>query len=37
MELSMATFLDLRKLIYEHSGIFFQENKKYVLESRLQT
>lgn len=36
MELSTETFLDLRKLIYEHSGIFFHENKKYVLESRLQ-
>ncbi|TAJ32024.1 MAG: protein-glutamate O-methyltransferase CheR [Nitrospirae bacterium] len=36
MELSPATFLNLRDLIYERSGIFFQENKKYLLEGRLQ-
>ncbi|MGH7230378.1 MAG: CheR family methyltransferase [Nitrospiraceae bacterium] len=36
MELSPTTFLDLRNLIYAQSGIFFQDNKKYVLEGRLQ-
>lgn len=36
MELSPATFVSLRDLIYERSGIFFQENKKYLLEGRLQ-
>ncbi|MEW6248561.1 MAG: protein-glutamate O-methyltransferase CheR [Nitrospirota bacterium] len=36
MELSLSTFKELRDLIYERTGIFFQENKKYVLESRLQ-
>ncbi len=36
MELSIETFRELRKLIYEYSGIFFHENKKYLLESRLQ-
>lgn len=36
MELSPATFVNLRDLIYERSGIFFQENKKYLLEGRLQ-
>ncbi|MBX3237181.1 MAG: protein-glutamate O-methyltransferase CheR [Nitrospiraceae bacterium] len=35
---SMApdTFKQLRDLIYEHTGIYFQESKKYLLESRLQ-
>ncbi|HJU04511.1 MAG TPA: protein-glutamate O-methyltransferase CheR, partial [Nitrospiraceae bacterium] len=36
MELSLTTFFDLRNLIYAQSGIFFQDNKKYVLEGRLQ-
>ncbi|WP_447972137.1 CheR family methyltransferase [Nitrospira sp. Kam-Ns4a] len=36
MELSAATFAALRNFIYEQSGIYFQDNKKYVLESRLQ-
>ncbi|HEX2054965.1 MAG TPA: CheR family methyltransferase [Nitrospiraceae bacterium] len=31
-----ATFKQLRDLIYEQTGIHFQENKKYLLESRLQ-
>lgn len=36
MQLSPSTFTDLRNLIYERTGIFFPDNKKYVLESRLQ-
>ncbi len=35
MPLSTKTFLDLRELIYEHSGMFFSESKTYLLESRL--
>lgn len=34
--LSIDTFKLLRDLIYEQTGIHFQENKKYLLESRLQ-
>lgn len=30
------TFKHLRDLIYEHTGIYFQESKTYLLESRLQ-
>ena len=30
-----AQFDRLRKIVYDRSGIFFQESKKYVLESRL--
>jgi chemotaxis protein methyltransferase CheR len=37
MEMTASTFASLRDLIYEQSGIYFQDNKKYVLESRLQT
>jgi chemotaxis protein methyltransferase CheR len=33
--MSAAQFERLRKVIHERSGIFFQESKKYVLESRL--
>ena len=33
--LGMDTFKHLRDLIYEHTGIHFQESKKYLLESRL--
>jgi len=36
MELSMMTFSNLRSLIYDQTGIFFQDNKRYVLEGRLQ-
>ena len=36
MQLSPSTFTDLRNLIYERTGIFFPDNQKYVLESRLQ-
>lgn len=30
-----AQFEQLRKVVYERSGIYFQDSKKYVLESRL--
>ncbi len=33
--MSAETFKHLRDLIYEQTGIHFQENKKYLLESRL--
>ncbi len=33
--MSTAQFEKLRKVVYERSGIFFQDSKKYVLESRL--
>lgn len=36
MELSAAVFAGLRDFIYEQSGLYFQDNKKYVLEGRLQ-
>ncbi len=36
MELSVATFKELRDFIYKQTGILFQDNKKYLLESRLQ-
>ena len=35
MPLSAQTFMDLRELIHEHSGMFFSESKKYLLENRL--
>jgi chemotaxis protein methyltransferase CheR len=35
MELNGKAFGDLRDLIYEKTGLFFQDNKKYLLESRL--
>lgn len=34
--MSAALFETIRKYIYESSGIYFQDNKKYFLESRLQ-
>ncbi|MBX3352260.1 MAG: protein-glutamate O-methyltransferase CheR [Phycisphaeraceae bacterium] len=34
-KLSDAQFTKLRKVIYDRSGIYFQDTKKYVLESRL--
>ena len=34
-KLSPDTFKQLRDLIYEKTGIFFQDNKTYLLESRL--
>ncbi len=30
-----AEFAQLRRIVYDRSGIFFQDSKKYVLESRL--
>jgi len=33
--LSNSTYEIFRKLIYENCGIYFQDNKKYLLESRL--
>lgn len=35
MEMSLPTFVQFRDLIYEKSGIYFPDNKKYVLDSRL--
>lgn len=34
--MSQPTFEIIRKFIYENTGIYFQDNKKYFLESRLQ-
>lgn len=34
--MSIALFQDIRKFIYDNTGIYFQDNKKYLLESRLQ-
>jgi len=36
MHLSAETFKQLRDLIYERSGMYFQDNKKYLLEGRLR-
>lgn len=36
VKLSDQTFEEWRKYIYELCGIYFQDNKKYLLESRLQ-
>lgn len=33
--MTAAEFAELRKIIYQRSGIHFQDSKKYVLESRL--
>ena len=35
LSMSDAQFAALRKIVYDRSGIHFQESKKYVLESRL--
>ncbi len=35
LSLSLDQFRDLREIIYEKSGIFFAENKLYLLENRL--
>ncbi len=35
LELTSAEFEEWRKFIYELTGIYFQDNKKYLLESRL--
>lgn len=34
--MSLPLFQEIRKYIYENTGIYFQDNKKYLLESRLQ-
>ena len=34
-KLSNSAFENIRKLIYDSCGIYFQDNKKYLLESRL--
>ena len=34
-KLSADQFKSIRDMLYEHSGIFFTENKQYLLESRL--
>jgi chemotaxis protein methyltransferase CheR len=34
--MSGSLYENIRKYIYENSGIYFQDNKKYFLESRLQ-
>ena len=34
-ELGEATFTRLRGLIYDRTGIYFQDNKRYLLESRI--
>lgn len=36
VKLSDPSFENLRKYIYDNCGIYFQDNKKYLLESRLQ-
>lgn len=36
LSLSLKAFETWRKYIYETTGIYFQDNKKYLLESRLQ-
>lgn len=36
LTMSSALFQTFRKFIYDNSGIYFQDNKKYLLESRLQ-
>jgi len=35
IEMSEAQFVKLRSIVYDRSGIHFQDSKKYVLESRL--
>jgi chemotaxis protein methyltransferase CheR len=32
----ITLFQEIRKFIYDNTGIYFQDNKKYLLESRLQ-
>ena len=36
LNLSLKSFEIWRKYIYDNTGIYFQDNKKYLLESRLQ-
>ena len=33
--MNMKDFIELRNIIYQYSGIFYTENKKYLLEGRL--
>ena len=33
--LTEQTFADLRSFIYDHTGIYFQDNKRYLMESRI--
>ena len=35
-KLTSQAFIEWRKFIYDLCGIYFQDNKKYLLESRLQ-
>ena len=34
-EMDMLTFTQLRDFIYDKSGIYLRENRKYILEKRL--
>lgn len=36
LELSDATFLEFRNFVYNKSGIYFNESKKYLFESRIE-
>lgn len=36
LELSDATFMEFRNFVYEKSGIYFNESKKYLFESRIE-
>ena len=36
IKMTVETFICLRDLVYEKTGIYFAENKKYFLENRLQ-
>lgn len=36
LNMSIQLFQEIRKYIYDTTGIYFQDNKKYLLESRLQ-
>ncbi len=36
LTMSLQLFQEIRKYIYNSTGIYFQDNKKYLLESRLQ-
>ena len=36
LELDDATFIEFRQFVYEKSGIYFNESKKYLFESRIE-
>ncbi len=36
LELDDATFIEFRNFVYEKSGIYFNESKKYLFESRIE-